>query len=159
MNALFFCVARENLRPRHAVKFPMPYAWRGVKNFCAGGRRQNVIFCQNSTNLTYTPQILHFCVFVFLWNQVCVPIIYIIINKWFICWFNKVYPNSFSVFRLQKHKNTKNRGPMAFLRKWIQGSFFYFVELKRLSIFAIEFTQIKTQISHVNNFRAFEQNQ
>ena len=48
---------------------------------------------------------------------------------------------------------------MAFLRKWIQGSFIYLVELKRLSIFAIEFTQIKTQISHVNNFRAFEQNQ
>ena len=27
----FFCVARENLRPRHAVKFSMPCVWRGVK--------------------------------------------------------------------------------------------------------------------------------
>ena len=31
--AVFFCVARENLRPRHAVIFSMPCAWRGVKNF------------------------------------------------------------------------------------------------------------------------------
>ena len=30
---MFFCVARENLRPRHAVKFSMPCAWRGVKDF------------------------------------------------------------------------------------------------------------------------------
>ena len=50
---------------------------------------------------------LHFCVFAFLWKQVCVPIIYIIINKWFICWFNKVYANLLSILRLQKHKNTK----------------------------------------------------
>ena len=50
-----------------------------------------------------------FCVFVFLWKQVCVPIIYIIINKWFICWFNKVYLTPLSILRLQKHKNTKAR--------------------------------------------------
>ena len=31
--ALFFCVARENLRPRHGVIFSMPCAWRGVKIF------------------------------------------------------------------------------------------------------------------------------
>ena len=31
--AVFFCVARENLRPRHAVIFSMPCAWRGVKIF------------------------------------------------------------------------------------------------------------------------------
>ena len=29
--AVFFCVARENLRPRHAEIFSMPCAWRGVK--------------------------------------------------------------------------------------------------------------------------------
>ena len=33
---LYFCVARENLRPRHAVNFSMPCAWRGVKKFCVG---------------------------------------------------------------------------------------------------------------------------
>ena len=36
MNALFFCVARENLRPRHGVIFSMPCAWRGVKIFDLG---------------------------------------------------------------------------------------------------------------------------
>jgi len=30
-NTLYFCVARENFLPRHAVNFPMPCAWRGVK--------------------------------------------------------------------------------------------------------------------------------
>ena len=34
--ALYFCVARKNLRPRHAVNFSMPCAWRGVKKFCVG---------------------------------------------------------------------------------------------------------------------------
>ena len=34
--ALYFCVARENLRPRHAVNFFMPCSWRGVKKFCVG---------------------------------------------------------------------------------------------------------------------------
>ena len=34
--ALYFCVARENLRPRHAVNFSMPCSWRGVKKFCVG---------------------------------------------------------------------------------------------------------------------------
>ena len=29
--AVFFCVAREKIRPRHAVKFSMPCVWRGVK--------------------------------------------------------------------------------------------------------------------------------
>jgi hypothetical protein len=31
MNAIFFCVARENLRPRHGVIFSMPCTRRGVK--------------------------------------------------------------------------------------------------------------------------------
>ena len=31
--AVFFCVARENLRPRHAVKFSMPCVCWGVKDF------------------------------------------------------------------------------------------------------------------------------
>ena len=31
--AVYFCVARENLRPRHGVIFSMPSAWRGVKIF------------------------------------------------------------------------------------------------------------------------------
>ena len=34
--ALYFCVARENLRPRHAENFSMRCAWRGVKKFCVG---------------------------------------------------------------------------------------------------------------------------
>ena len=41
---MFFCVAKENFLPRHAVKFSMPCVWRGVKIFdvsCAfqGGAR------------------------------------------------------------------------------------------------------------------------
>ena len=31
MSALFFCVARKFLPLRHAVIFPMPRVWRGVK--------------------------------------------------------------------------------------------------------------------------------
>ena len=46
--AVFFCVARENLRPRHAVNFSMPCACRGVKIFdvsCAfqGGQGMSII--------------------------------------------------------------------------------------------------------------------
>ena len=33
MNALFFCVARKIFLLRHAVIFPLPCAWRGVKIF------------------------------------------------------------------------------------------------------------------------------
>ena len=33
MNDLFFCVARKIFLLRHGVKFSMPCAWRGVKNF------------------------------------------------------------------------------------------------------------------------------
>ena len=58
--AVFFCVAREKIRPRHAVIFSMPCAWRGVKENYSWQCVMSVIFCQNSTNLTYTPQILHF---------------------------------------------------------------------------------------------------
>ena len=158
MNALFFCVAREKIRPRHAVKFSMPCAWRGVKNFCAGNAlwaaqwhadyadttgwprlflvlvrlqilkfavkrefwlRIAGIFTEKSKGFFFAKNItrcktmkyqhflcvfvflhftnanllsfgnwsklhcahllaaLYFCVFVFLWKQVCVPIIYI----------------------------------------------------------------------------------
>ena len=38
----------------------------GCKEFFLVAAVKSVIFCQNSTNLTYTPQILHFCIFVFL---------------------------------------------------------------------------------------------
>ena len=67
--------------------------------------------------------------------------------------------NPLAVLRLQKHKNTKNGRPTAFFEKMAARLFFCFVELKRLSIFAIEFSQIKIQISHVYNYRSFEANQ
>ena len=34
----------------------------GCKEFLLLVAVKSVIFCQNSTNLTYTPQILHFCI-------------------------------------------------------------------------------------------------
>ena len=50
---MFFCVARENLRPRHAEIFSMPCACRGVKNFCAGRRQKR----------HFLPKLHKFCIF------------------------------------------------------------------------------------------------
>ena len=56
--AVFFCVAREKIRPRHAVKFPMPCAWRGVKNFCAGNALWMAQWHADYADTTGWPQII-----------------------------------------------------------------------------------------------------
>ena len=67
--ALYICVARENLRPRHAVNFSMPCAWSGVKIF-ANLHLRNCSRSAIETSfiaLTYS----QLCVFAFLHLRNC----------------------------------------------------------------------------------------
>ena len=67
--SLYICVARENLRPRHAVNFSMPCAWSGVKIF-ANLHLRNCSRSAIETSfiaLTYS----QLCVFAFLHLRNC----------------------------------------------------------------------------------------
>ena len=51
-------IQREKIRPRHAVIFSMPCAWRGVKNFCAGNALWMAQWHADYADTTGWPQII-----------------------------------------------------------------------------------------------------